>query len=348
MPKQNHDKALKENWMINIMQQIWNHYQTTGIWDPFSAKMPDTSPSFKNIFEELDENTIIYRFLTFNKFKDLIENHTLTFVSPLIYDEDEKEAECFEEYKLFIYRYLKYLYETKHLDFENTGIKITGEKEIDLMVISSRWERIFQYCRRNVFVSCWTLNEPHNKFMWKHYTNNEQDAVVIKTTLKNFKKAILQTGYGEHYIGKIRYIDWSYYSVEKLGLEYIKTLEALRYSLFYKQAKFNQDNELRILIDNLTCNTTPWVINNTNTILGHKDFDYDQYFAEAGKPTKYLKEKIKLDDLIESIIISPYATKKECNKINKLLCDNNFSQVKLLKSSEEIFVDTNKSEIEVK
>lgn len=324
MPKEKHKKILVEKYITDdLLPQIWNNFQTTGIFDPFSAKMPNTSVQFENIFEDIDEDTEIYRFISFEKFKDLITNKTLTFVSPLLYDEDEKEAECLSEHKLFVFRSLKYLYNTRQLNFENSGIKVTHEIEIDLMNIASRWERIFQYCRRNVFVSCWTLNKPNNTYMWEHYTHNAKDAVAIKTTVKHLKKAISITGHGKHFINKVQYVDWEKQLMNPLNKKYIKTLNALRYSLFFKQTKFKQDNEVRILIDNLTCNATTWCIENTNTILGHKNFDYDQYFSEEARPTKFLKEKILLEDLIDVIFLSPYSTQKDYDQIKNLLFINN-------------------------
>lgn len=333
MPKSNHTTTLEDRWWNEIMQQIWTNFQTTGNFDPYSAKMPDTSVKFKHIFEELDEDTIIYRFFPFERFENLIQEKRLPYISPLCYTNDEKEAECFDEYKIYIYRYLKYLHINKLLSFEDTGIKQTGELEIDLMNISSRWERIFQYCRRNIFVSCWTLNKPNNAYMWEQYTQNSPDAVCIQTSIKDFKNAVTKTGHGDHYIDKIRYIDWQNQSIDAENEQYIKTLDNLRYSLFHKQEKFQKDNEIRIVIDNLTCNTTAWAISNTNTILGHKDFDYDQYFEDKSRPTKFLKEQIILENLINKIILSPFAKKDDELKIKQLLSENNLSSEKITRAT---------------
>lgn len=323
MPKQKHKDVLIEEWKKNIIQQIVNNFHTTGVWDPFSAKMPDVSIQFKNIFNKINENTVIYRFFPFERFKELIEKKQLAFISPLKYEDDEKEAECMEAHRLFVYKYLIYLYQSNQLDFIRAGLKKTMDMNIDLMSVSARWDKIFQYCRRNVFVSCWTLNNPESSYMWKQYTNNNTDAVAIQTTIKNFQSALAETGHGVHYIDKVKYVDWQEYSIDETSHKYIKTLDALRYSLFHKQKRFEQDNELRIAIDNLTCNTTPWYIENTNTILGHKDFDYDQYFEDNSHPKELLKEKISLNHLIEKIYLSPFVTDKDYKKIKELLSINN-------------------------
>ncbi len=323
MAKINHQKTLQIEWLKNILQQIGANYQTSGTFDPSCVKMPDTSVKFKGMFNNLNDNLVMYRFLDFEKFKNLIEERKLAFISPLIYDDDEKEAECFDEYKIFVYKCLKFLYEKNRLNLENAGIKKTNIKEIDLMHIASRWEKIFQYCRRNVFVSCWTLNDPQNKYMWEQYTKNEPTAIAIKTNIRNFKKAILKTGHGDHYIDQIRYIDWNSQPVNNIDYKYVKTLDTLRYQLFHKQKKFKEDNEIRILIDNLTCNVTPWYGQNINTILGDKNFDYDQYFED--KPIKFLKEEVLLEELITEIILSPFATEVETEKIREILIKNNLS-----------------------
>lgn len=337
MTKKNHqEKWINKYIEEEVLGQIANNFVQTGIFDPFSAKMPDTSVKFRNMLEKVDDNQVIYRFFPYNRFVSLIDEKKIAFISPLKYDDDEKEAECFDEYKNYIYKQLIQMYDAGMLNFEQAGIHKTGDKYIDLMNVSARWQKIYEYCRRNVFVSCWTFNSPASIYMWDVYTKNAPDAVAIKTTVGSLKRSILNTGHGTHTLDRVKYIDWQNESVSFLGANSVGTLDSLVYSLMHKQKRFEQDNELRIIIDNLTCNTTPWVQRNVNTILGDKDFDYDQYFHEENYPTAFLKETVDLNVLINEICLSPYINDESLKKIQEKLLSAQLQDKVLCKYGESV------------
>ena len=334
MVKKIHQEKMIEQYVKDdIFGQIARHFMETGKFDPFSAKLPDTSVHFEEIREKLDDNEVIYRFFPYKYFEQLLDEKQMAFISPLVYDDDEKEAECFDEYKNEIYKNLVQMYDNNQIDFNEAGIKKTGNKCIDLMNVSARWQKIYEYCRRNVFVSCWTFNDHSNAYMWKQYTKNAPDAVAIKTTIGHLKQAIEKTGHGRHALGKVKYIDWQKEKISFLSLNNISTLNSLVCSLLYKQKRFENDNEFRLVIDNLTCNSTSWVQRSVNTIIGDKDFDYDQYFLEDEKPTKFLKETIIPDILIDEIYLSPYVNEESLKKIRNKLSVQVFRPKNIIKST---------------
>ena len=334
MVKKNHQEKMKEQYIKDdILGQIARHFKETGRFDPFSAKMPDTSVSFEEIQGKLDDNEAIYRFFPYKYFEQLLDEKKIAFISPLVYDDDEKEAECFDEYKNEIYKKLVQMYDNNQINFDEAGIKKTGDKNIDIMNVSARWQKIYEYCRRNVFVSCWTFNDHSNAYMWKQYTKNAPDAVAIKTTIGHLKQAIEKTGHGRHALGKVKYIDWQKEKISFLSLNNISTLNSLVCSLLYKQKRFENDNEFRLVIDNLTCNSTSWVQRSVNTIIGDKDFDYDQYFSEDNKPTIFLKEIIIPDLLIDEIYLSPFADEKSIQKIRSKLSIQIFGHKNIKKAN---------------
>ena len=80
MVKKNHQEKMKEQYIKDdILGQIARHFMETGKFDPFSAKMPDTSVKFEEIQGKLDDNEVIYRFFPYKYFEQLLDEKKIAF-----------------------------------------------------------------------------------------------------------------------------------------------------------------------------------------------------------------------------------------------------------------------------
>jgi hypothetical protein len=124
--------------------------------------------------------------------------------------------------------------------------------------------------RKCMFVNCWHINEYESAAMWHQYSGS--GGIAIQTTLGSLKKAM--NGTVDVHIGLIKYIDYE---------KDVFPLTNLFYSVFHKRKSFEHEQEIRAVVSNFRA-----------MVAGE----------EASIP-KGLKISVDIDQLIESIYISP-------------------------------------------
>jgi len=162
------------------------------------------------------------------------------------------------------------------------------------------------------YINCWHENEQESKEMWKLYLQ-EKDGVAIQSTFKKLETSIID---GINHSDEegiclflIEYIDFKTFKMPEGngGID----------PFLYKNKEFEVENEFRLLLQNIpvvTGGKNKYVVTTRDKtkigIAEPKKFN----FAEKGK---FLK--IDLDELIESIIITPTASNEFKQSIESIL-----------------------------
>jgi hypothetical protein len=115
-------------------------------------------------------NTVIWRYMTFQKFMDLIINSRLFFTN-LNKLSDKYEGTVYDS----------------NIQLAKRGI----EKEDQIFQIDYEKHQV-ESLKHLTLVNCWTMQRHESYALWKIYNGNEP-GVAIRTTVANLKKAINST-----------------------------------------------------------------------------------------------------------------------------------------------------------
>lgn len=142
--------------------------------------------------------------------------------------------------------------------------------------------------RRTAFVNCWCLQNCESHAQWRIYSGT-QDGAAIKTTYSKLVDKLSN----EDLVGLIRYIDYENDNMNSNNL-----LELA----MHKRDVFEYESEVRIV---------RW---GTSTA---------KYFYSSGNPPQIIDVPVDLEDLIDEIVISPYAPNWYFEVVSRLveLCD---------------------------
>lgn len=173
------------------------------------------------IFESIEDNKKLWRYMDFTKFIDLLERQSLFFT----------RADKFED--KFEGSYSKFNRQIGREVYKN----LTDEQYDNFMNQKSLHSKNMI---RYTLINCWHINEYESDAMWKLYSKSNE-SVAIQTTFKNLKQAFDNQD-EKIYIGKIKYIDY-----EKDWLP-----EGNVFSPFlHKRKSFEHEQELRAIIQRL-------------------------------------------------------------------------------------------------
>ncbi len=126
-------------------------------------------------------NTILWRYMDFAKFVEMIESRSLWFTR-LDQLEDPLEG--------------------SHTDAELAGIRKNVEKRRANQLI-----RLFRAARKELFVNCWRSGSTESLAMWDLYGKGS-GIVAVKSTVGRLKEAVA-TCEESVFISKSRYFDWN-------------------------------------------------------------------------------------------------------------------------------------------
>ena len=206
----------------------------------------------------------IWRYMEYWKFEDMLKRNS-HYLSRLDTFEDKSEGITPESY----------------LDGLSHRTELTSQQKVDTKQIFR--SRMNQNCE-NGFISCWHINEQKNPKMWKEYTNNKPESIVIESTVGQLTKSFTK------FQNEIR-MERVWYYEEPIYLQ-----QLYWFPFIFKKRKYEWENELRFGI-----------------------FFTDEQFAE-GKPN-HTDLPVNLDQLITKIHLSQYSTNEflvkvqsDCNK----------------------------------
>ena len=167
-------------------------------------------------FDAIPDDTKIWRFMDFKKFKDLIKTRSLFFARP----------------KTFKDPWEGYLTKKHFEESSYAGLPIFSRKfSIDFAKNSHP-----AMTRENLGVCCWHINEVESEAFWSKYSKK---GIVIQSTFGRLKDSFKGSNYHNVYIGKVKYID---HEVEFVDIRNLFN------SILWKRKSFEYENELRAVI----------------------------------------------------------------------------------------------------
>ena len=156
------------------------------------------------------ENTVVWRYMDFAKFVEMLETRTLWFAR-LDQLEDPLEG--------------------THTDAELARIKKSLGKSKAKSLI-----KIFRYARRELFVSCWHAGSAESLAMWDLY-GKSSGIVAIKSTVGRLREAAV-TCSEPVFVSRVKYIDWS----DAPGLDNVLV------ACSRKDLSYRHESEVRVII----------------------------------------------------------------------------------------------------
>lgn len=150
-------------------------------------------------------STVLWRYMDFVKFVDMVENKRLWF-SRLDQLEDPLEG--------------------SHTDAELSGIrKNIGEKRAKQLI------DVFRSARREVYVNCWRSGVSESLAMWGLYAKGSA-VVAVKSTVGRLKQSVSKYQHPV-FISKLRYFDWN----EAPGLDNVLVASSRKDSSYQHEAE---------------------------------------------------------------------------------------------------------------
>jgi hypothetical protein len=170
-------------------------------------------------FYEPTDDTIVWRYMDFAKFMNLLELESMFFLRGDLF---------LDSYEGTVPRRV----------IENLKIYSASTNE-DVPIDTSMQDTIFNVyhsLRQHVFVNCWHMNDYESAAMWDVYGKQDY-GIAIKTTFINLKESF-NSADDTVYISKVKYVDYSKDNV----------LQGHMLSPFlHKRKSFEHEKELRII-----------------------------------------------------------------------------------------------------
>ena len=197
--------------------------------------------------------------------------------------------------EIFLCRLDKFIdkYEGKTTEYTNTIIKNTFIEFSNSEEMRNQLNNILNNLKTHTFTSCWHLNTDENYEMWESYSNLEE-GVLIKTTAEKLINSLIDENIGPIHLRPIKY---GKRVLDDIDLSY--PLELIN----FKDEVFKFENEYRLNLLYCKGEIEP---NDENTVI-------------VKAPEKGIKIRVKLNNLIEEIIVSPKSSEIFHEKISNLI-----------------------------
>lgn len=170
----------------------------------------------KNKYSQTDNNTLLWRYLSFSKFLDILETSSLYF----------RRIDCFKDKLEATQPYgAAFFAKSTENPWQVFGYQCV-EKQLEIY-------------QNMTFACCWHINSNENPDMWKNYvTEHGNEGVAIKTTFRHLSECF-DTERALTNL-KMKYID---YATDFLDYSYPNYPEYLS----IKDKQYEYENELRII-----------------------------------------------------------------------------------------------------
>lgn len=259
--------------------------------------------------ESLDDDAVIYRYMDFAKFVNLLQTRKLHFHQAADF-EDRFEGSVPEIVKEA--RRLEYGRAADQGRMPPKGHEIHAE--------------INKCLRRFTYLNCWHMKEEESVAMWEKYGGSDR-AVAVRSTVYDFRRAL--TADNEDYDIYFAEVEYRPYSSEHesapdienididedLDSRFFLTREAHSLVPFiYKRTGFEYEEEMRAIIqsppiDESLDHTIVNIDGNTRRVDFHIYTEDGPKYLDATKEnrTKGLDIRVWLDELINTIHVAPDA-----------------------------------------
>lgn len=225
---------------------------------------------------------------------------------------------------------------------------------------------IHKFVRHFMFAHCWSKTKAESILMWDRYGRKNQ-TVAIKTTIGRIKNAFVPSSNSQlipMYIGKIKYIDYKTEHIKGFDdyanrdLSDPNIIEELFYQpMFHKQKLYQDENEVRIIISydhflkhenslysshlsNIPYYNDGWGIWNYGPDGSFNDnvliLPFNGLCNSVRGIERIWKQAVDINELIEQIIISPYAEPYVSDILKTTACNYGVDPEHVVNSSIEI------------
>lgn len=166
-------------------------------------------------------NTTIWRYISFEKFLDIILNHRLFFTNAIRFS-DKNEGGISELTQDRLHK--KYI--------------LSGKSENDASFDVMALQMNIEYQKQSSYLSCWTMDPDESYALWKIYLGGSKSGIAIRTNVKklidSFKTSTKNVG-NDIYLEKVVYEDFINDPVDVLG------------ALTTKRRCYKYENEIRLI-----------------------------------------------------------------------------------------------------
>lgn len=285
----------------------------------------------------IPEDTIIWRYMSWEKFEYLLKNKKLYMSSPIGFEQDNHEGFVPHSIRNYIKKIVEIYYDNIIIPPGQTinlsGITVAHGKKNkyrDIQQLLIRAESLYKFCKKRFYISCWTKGDIDQDVMWRSYIpGNEhlKTGIAIQTTVKDLKASLLSNMLFA--INNIEYVDFEELS-EKISKEdahnqLIGGMYGLaRTYLLKKRKHFMRDNEVRLLTDTFEDGEDAL---GRCSLFGNLETNYD-----IQPETKFIEIPIDIAILINKIVLSPTSDFELLNKTKILLKENNIDNIEIYKS----------------
>jgi hypothetical protein len=248
-----------------------------------------------NQIGELDPNTIIWRYLTFEKFKRLVELRAVWFAK-LAKFEDVEEG--------MTPALARQALKSRHLEMETWFEDEERKSQVRRFVEDNELSG-----RDLIVASCWFVGEHECEDMWAGYAKGSE-GVAIKSTVGALMRSLTCALENKWWVGRIKYVDLSTYQMNA----YDGSQAHLR--AFLKGMKYSHENELRVATMNFVA---PGCLNPDGSPQTAKQ--RMGYIDASNGPGIYVQAK--LSTLIREIRAAPGASDDHRSKTELLMAGLN-------------------------
>ena len=189
----------------------------------------------KREYDVPEANDKLWRYMDLSKLISLISKRELFLASASSFSDPFEGAKGVLERKKIWDNYYRLFFRHALLTVPgadpNRYSEIELEKEINRLMCELGNEGIDS--RKHTFISCWHLSEYESEAMWKLYSKDTTNAVVVQTTFNRLYQSLGRDPYIS--IGKVKYVD------------FLKHFSPINGSFWYKQKCFEHEREVRVI-----------------------------------------------------------------------------------------------------
>lgn len=190
----------------------------------------------KRFYTIPEPTDLLWRYMDLSKFISLISKHKLYFAAAKCF------SDPFEGAKGILQR--KEKWDTFYLNFLKNAIQTVPETNPSKLIqedISIKAQQLLddlhttgEVSREQTFINCWHMSEFESEAMWKLYSKDITNAIVIQSTYERLYEALGKDPY--ICIGKVEYIDYS------------KNFSPINDAFWCKRKSFEYEKEVRAIV----------------------------------------------------------------------------------------------------
>ncbi|MGY6743539.1 MAG: hypothetical protein ACXIUQ_12450 [Cecembia sp.] len=221
-------------------------------------------------------NTVIWRYMSFEKFLDVCISQTL-FFSNASTMEDKYEVQIPPKSIMLLEK-----------DLISKG---KSKEEVELLIKKNL--NITKALKRSTYINCWSLNKAESYALWKIFLGGVSNGIAIKSTISKFEQSLQFKNFKnlfplENWKKKASGIEFEKLKIGKV--EYKEFLELIEISktrtILTKREFYEYENEIRAFLISKD----------------QYNLDDNSLYESAG-----VSIPIDIDTLINEIVISPFS-----------------------------------------